>query len=108
MLKPDGIRVIHVIGGLYPEHGGPSYTVPRLCAALAEAGGEVAVKAIGKIALHGEEAAVLRAASRSKARQSGRQFAIPIGIGNGAGERARAPVLRPAARRASLTCAETI
>jgi hypothetical protein len=30
-----------VIAGLYPEHGEPSYTVPRLCAALAEAGVDV-------------------------------------------------------------------
>src|SRR4051794_33063179 len=39
MLKPeDGIRVNHVIAGLDPAHGGPSYTVPRLCQALTLAG----------------------------------------------------------------------
>ena len=43
MAKPGEVRVIHVIAGLYPAHGGPSYTVPRLCAALAEAGVEVAL-----------------------------------------------------------------
>ena len=43
MLNPKGIRVIHVIAGLYPEHGGLSYTVPRLCAALAEPGVDVAL-----------------------------------------------------------------
>jgi glycosyltransferase involved in cell wall biosynthesis len=41
MMKPDSIRVIHVIAGLDPAHGGPSYTVPRLCAALGATGAEV-------------------------------------------------------------------
>jgi glycosyltransferase involved in cell wall biosynthesis len=40
------IRVIHVIAGLDPAHGGPSYTVPRLCSALAEAGAEVALLSV--------------------------------------------------------------
>jgi glycosyltransferase involved in cell wall biosynthesis len=31
---------VHVIAGLDPAHGGPSYTVPRLCQALAMAGAE--------------------------------------------------------------------
>src|SRR5712671_1813110 len=34
------IRSVHVIAGLDPAHGGPSYTVPRLCQALAAAGVE--------------------------------------------------------------------
>ena len=29
------LRITHVIGGLAPTEGGPSYSVPRLCAALA-------------------------------------------------------------------------
>jgi glycosyltransferase involved in cell wall biosynthesis len=41
MLKPNSVRVIQVIAGLDPAHGGPSYTVPRLCAALGEVGAEV-------------------------------------------------------------------
>jgi glycosyltransferase involved in cell wall biosynthesis len=32
------LRSAHVIAGLDPAHGGPSYTVPRLCQALAAAG----------------------------------------------------------------------
>jgi glycosyltransferase involved in cell wall biosynthesis len=41
VLKADTVRVIHIIAGLDPAHGGPSYTVPRLCAALGEVGVEV-------------------------------------------------------------------
>jgi len=29
------LHAIHVVAGLEPEHGGPSYSVPRLCAAMA-------------------------------------------------------------------------
>src|SRR6516165_9593028 len=35
------LRSVHVIAGLDPAHGGPSYMVPRLCQALATAGAEV-------------------------------------------------------------------
>lgn len=34
------LRAVHVIAGLDPAHGGPSYSVPRLCEALAAAGVE--------------------------------------------------------------------
>ena len=34
------LRPVHVIAGLDPAHGGPSYSVPRLCEALAAAGVE--------------------------------------------------------------------
>ena len=34
------LQVMHVIAGLDPAHGGPSYSVPRLCEALAAAGME--------------------------------------------------------------------
>ena len=34
------MRSVHVIGGLGRAHGGPSYTVPRLCQALATVGAE--------------------------------------------------------------------
>ena len=44
--SPDTVRVTHVIAGLDPAHGGPSYTVPRLCAALAEAGAKVALLSV--------------------------------------------------------------
>jgi glycosyltransferase involved in cell wall biosynthesis len=34
------LRLVHVIAGLDPAHGGPSYSVPRLCQALAVLGAE--------------------------------------------------------------------
>jgi glycosyltransferase involved in cell wall biosynthesis len=34
------LRAAHVLGGLDPIYGGPSYSVPRLCEALAAAGAE--------------------------------------------------------------------
>lgn len=34
-------RVVHVVAGLDPRHGGPSYSVPRLCQALAGSGTQV-------------------------------------------------------------------
>lgn len=37
------LRAVHVIAGLNPAHGGPSYSVPRLCEALAAAGTETAL-----------------------------------------------------------------
>jgi hypothetical protein len=59
MLKPSTIRAIHVIAGLDPAHGGPSYTVPRLCAALAEAGAEV-----GLLSVAGRDAGSSETSSR--------------------------------------------
>jgi hypothetical protein len=49
MLKPYSVHAIHVIAGLHPAHGGPSYTVPRLCAALADAGAEVAMHSVASL-----------------------------------------------------------
>jgi hypothetical protein len=40
------LRVVHVIAGLDVAHGGPSYSVPRLCAALAVAGVETALLSV--------------------------------------------------------------
>ena len=37
-LNNGPLRSVHVIAGLDPAHGGPSYTVPRLCQALGMAG----------------------------------------------------------------------
>jgi glycosyltransferase involved in cell wall biosynthesis len=37
----DDVSVCHVIAGLEAHHGGPSYSVPRLCDALAAAGADV-------------------------------------------------------------------
>ena len=37
---------MHVIAGLDPAHGGPSYSVPRLCEALAAAGAEPALLSV--------------------------------------------------------------
>src|SRR3954447_13117029 len=34
------LRPLHVVAGLDPAHGGPSYSVPSLCKALAAAGAE--------------------------------------------------------------------
>ena len=41
-----GLRALHVIAGLDPAHGGPSYSVPRLCAALAGAGIETTLYSV--------------------------------------------------------------
>ncbi len=40
------VRVLETIAGLSPHHGGPSYSVPRLSAALAEEGFEVSLLAV--------------------------------------------------------------
>ena len=40
------LRPVHVIAGLDPAHGGPSYSVPRLCEALAAAGAEPALLSV--------------------------------------------------------------
>lgn len=43
------LRAAHVIAGLAPVYGGPSYSVPRLCEALAAAGaGTVLLSVVGK------------------------------------------------------------
>lgn len=42
----DDIKVIHVIAGLDIAHGGPSYSVPRLCTALADAGVETTLLSV--------------------------------------------------------------
>src|SRR5437868_5290673 len=42
--QPEGsnrlLRAAHVVGGVEPAGGGPSYSVPRLCEGLAAAGAE--------------------------------------------------------------------
>ncbi|HEV2551869.1 MAG TPA: glycosyltransferase [Stellaceae bacterium] len=43
----DRLRVIHIIGGLDPAFGGPSYSVPRLCEALAAVGTEATLLSVG-------------------------------------------------------------
>ena len=40
------LRAAHVIAGLDPVYGGPSYSVPRLCEALAAAGAETALLSV--------------------------------------------------------------
>lgn len=40
------VRVLETIAGLSPHHGGPSYSVPRLSAALAEQGHKVSLLAV--------------------------------------------------------------
>jgi glycosyltransferase involved in cell wall biosynthesis len=42
----DQLRVVHVIAGLDAAHGGPSYSVPRQCEALAAAGTEVTLLSV--------------------------------------------------------------
>jgi glycosyltransferase involved in cell wall biosynthesis len=45
-MSSGALQVSHVIAGLDAAYGGPSYTVPRLCRALAAAGAEVALLSI--------------------------------------------------------------
>lgn len=40
------LRAAHVVAGLDPAYGGPSYSVPRLCEALAAAGAETMVLSV--------------------------------------------------------------
>jgi glycosyltransferase involved in cell wall biosynthesis len=47
ILNNRPLRSVHVIAGLDPAHGGPSYTVPRLCRALAAAGEEARLLSVG-------------------------------------------------------------
>ncbi|HYM19024.1 MAG TPA: glycosyltransferase [Micropepsaceae bacterium] len=50
-----GIGALHVIAGLEAEHGGPSYSVPRLCQSLAVAGARttlLSVAGVGAPATH--------------------------------------------------------
>jgi glycosyltransferase involved in cell wall biosynthesis len=42
------LRAAHVIAGLEPVYGGPSYCVPRLCEALAAAGAETTLLSVAK------------------------------------------------------------
>jgi glycosyltransferase involved in cell wall biosynthesis len=42
------VRVAHVIAGLEVAHGGPSYTVPRLCRSLAVAGAQVTLLSVAR------------------------------------------------------------
>src|SRR5437667_7679476 len=42
------LRADHVIAGLDPAYGGPSYSVPRLCEALAAAGAEPMLLSVTK------------------------------------------------------------
>lgn len=37
------LRAIHIVAGLDPRHGGPAYSVPRLCAALHTCGTDVRI-----------------------------------------------------------------
>jgi hypothetical protein len=40
--------VVHVVAGLDPVNGGPSYSVPRLCEALAVAGAEAQLLSVAE------------------------------------------------------------
>ncbi len=42
------LRVLQVVAGLDPAHGGPSYSVPRLCSGLTDAGADVSLFSIGR------------------------------------------------------------
>jgi glycosyltransferase involved in cell wall biosynthesis len=42
------LRVAHVIAGIDPVDGGPSYSVPRLCEALAAAGAEMVLLSVAR------------------------------------------------------------
>src|SRR3954453_20049031 len=43
------LRPVHVIAGLDPAYGGPSYSVPRLCEALAAAGAEPVLLSVAPV-----------------------------------------------------------
>lgn len=43
LFEDDVVRALHVIAGLDPRHGGPSYSVPRLCEALRAIGEDVRI-----------------------------------------------------------------
>src|SRR5437868_2852305 len=42
----EQIHSVHVIAGLDPIYGGPSYSVPRLCQALAAAGAQLTLLSV--------------------------------------------------------------
>ncbi|HZT87635.1 MAG TPA: glycosyltransferase [Stellaceae bacterium] len=42
------MRVVHAIAGLDPAYGGPSYSVPSLCRALAGLGAEIELLSVGR------------------------------------------------------------
>ena len=42
------VRAVHIVAGLDPRHGGPSYSVPRLCAALRSCGTDVRILTVGQ------------------------------------------------------------
>jgi glycosyltransferase involved in cell wall biosynthesis len=44
--RAQSLRAIHVIAGLEAEHGGPSYSVPRLCEAVALAGAKTTLLSV--------------------------------------------------------------
>lgn len=50
-LPPPGVHdlppIVHVVGSLAREHGGPSYSVPSLAEALARGGASVSVRSVG-------------------------------------------------------------
>lgn len=43
------LRAVHVVAGLDAAHGGPSYSVPRLCEALAAAGAETTLLSVSGV-----------------------------------------------------------
>jgi len=44
----DRLCAVHVVGGLEPAYGGPSYSVPRLCEALAAAGTQMLLLSVAR------------------------------------------------------------
>jgi glycosyltransferase involved in cell wall biosynthesis len=50
---PGRLRVTHVIAGLTPEDGGPSYSVPALVASLQENGADARVRCVSKASAAG-------------------------------------------------------
>jgi len=47
-LETRRLRSVHVVAGLDPAYGGPSYTVPRLCQAIALAGAETRLLSVAE------------------------------------------------------------
>ena len=61
------LRSLHVVAGLDPAHGGPSYTVPRLCKALVTAGAQAQLLSVAGTDACNVEDDGIRCFSRSSA-----------------------------------------
>jgi glycosyltransferase involved in cell wall biosynthesis len=72
------LRAVHAVAGLDPAHGGPSYSVPRLCEALAGIGAEVVLLSVGS---GGDNQADAREGTYCDRRFAADYAAVPV-LGN--------------------------